>query len=324
MDSSRRDFIKQSGAAALTLGAAGSAAQAAAFNVNAPCPAQGADMKRTYGISLAAWSLHRTIGKGEGKTPMLDMPKLAREEWDIEGIELVNNMLASTDKSYLDEFAKNAATHNVNIMLIMIDGQGNIGGDTPEARKEAVDKHKNWMNIAADFGCHCVRMNWAGAPKDVMERAGALDEFITLSAPGFQELAEYGTQKNLNVIIENHGGPSSYPEAVDKLMHAVNHPRFGTLPDFGNFPRNPQGEYLFDVNQAIDSLMHYAKAVSAKCYHFDEVGNETTLDYEKIIQIVHDRHGYHGYIGIEYEGDKMSEFEGIAACKKLLERLRQG
>lgn len=320
---SRRNFIMQSGAAALALGAAG-AAGATPYNTNAYVP-KGDAMKRTFGISLAGWSLHRTIGTGDGKVPMLEMPKMARDNWDFEAIELVSGMLASTEKSYLDELAKNAAASNVKIMLIMIDGQGNIGGDTEDERKEAVTKHKQWMDYAADFGCHTIRMNWAGAPKDLMATAPEkLDDFIKVSAPGFHELCEYGEQKNLNVIIENHGGPSSYPEAVTKLMHAVRHPRFGTLPDFGNFPRKEDGSYVFDVYDAIDTLMNYAKAVSAKCYHFDEQDMETTLDYPRIIADVHDRHGYHGYIGIEYEGDKMSEPDGIAACKRLLEKLRQG
>lgn len=319
---SRREFLTHSSTAALALGAVASAASAQTFNVNAPARVEGTPMKRTYGISLAGWSLHRTIGTGEGKTPMLDMPKLAREEWDIDGIELVNNMLASSEKPYLDELAKNAAAHNVKILLIMIDGQGNIGGDTPEARKEAVTNHKRWMDIAADFGCHCIRMNWAGAPRDIVNDAAAVDKFIEISVPGFQELCEYGAQKNLNVTIENHGGPSSYPDYMTKLMHAVGHPRLGTLPDFGNFPRDEQGNYIFDIYEATDSLMNYAKAVSAKCYHFGEDGFETKLDFERLIQIVHDRHGYHGYIGIEYEGNEQSEFDGIAAAKKLLERLR--
>jgi hypothetical protein len=32
--------------------------------------------------------------------------------------------------------------------------------------------------------------------------------------------------------------------------------------------------------------------------------------------------GYHGRLGIEYEGDKLSEPEGVRATKKLLEKIR--
>ena len=109
-------------------------------------------------------------------------------------------------------------------------------------------------------------------------------------------------------------------------MERVDHERFGTLPDFGNFPpRTPNygGPKSVDVYTGIDKLMKYAKAVSAKCYDFDEAtGLETKLDYERLINIVVDKHGYSGYIGIEYEGNRLGEYEGVKACKKLLERLR--
>jgi len=278
---------------------------------------------RDYDISLAGWSLHRTIGTSEGKTPMLDMPKLAREEWDIGAIELVNNMLEPRDdsfpdmKPYLDQLSKNAAFHNVRILLIMVDGQGNIGGEEQAQRDEAVTKHSKWIDIAEYLGCHSIRMNWAGAPHEVVHDEAALAAFIERSVPGFRALCEYGDGKDINVIIENHGGASSYPAAMERLMAAVGHPRFGTLPDFGNFPED------VDLYDAIDRLMNFAKAVSAKCYDFDDTtGDETKLDFPRIIENVVDKHGYHGYIGIEFEGDRLSEFEGIRRCKALLDRLK--
>lgn len=299
------------GAAALTFGKAALAK-----------PRKERERGREYGISLAGWSLHRTIGTGEGKVPMLDMPKLTRDTWDIEAIELVSGMLPSTEKSWRDELAKNAAAANVKFLLIMIDGQGSIGSAKPEECEDAVKRHSQWIDYAADFGCHSVRMNWAGAEKGTEKDAALLDAFVARSVPGFNALCDYGDKKNINVIIENHGGPSSYPDCMDKLMAAVNHPRFGTLPDFGNFPDD------VDIYDGIDRLMPYAKALSAKCYDFDpETGKHTDkdrkmVDFEKMIEICVDKHGYHGYIGIEYEGSIMSETDGIAAANKRLIELR--
>lgn len=279
--------------------------------------ATAAATKRSFDISLAAWSLHRTIGKGDGQLPMLDMPKYAKDEFGINAIELVSGMLASTDKSYLDELAKNTAASGVKILLIMVDGQGAIGADSDRARERAVENHKQYIDYAADFGCHSIRMNWQGAPKDAEKDAAILDEFIALSAPGFQQLCEYGDTKNINVLLENHWGPSSYPDALEKLVKAIGHPRFGTLPDFGNFPED------VDKYDAIDRMMPFAKAVSAKCYDFDpDTGEDTKIDYERMISIVCDKHGYTGFIGIEYEGSELPEPEGIQACKKLLEKVR--
>lgn len=307
--STRREFLAQTGAAAVaasTLGAAGlSHAE------------EKKKVKRDYSISLAAWSLHKSIGKDDTKIPMLDMPKLAREKWDIGGIELVNNMLASSEKPYLDELAKNAASNNVKILLIMIDGQGDIGSDSENMRATAVKNHSRWIDIAADFGCHSIRMNWTGAPKTVHQHPDQLKEFTERSVPGFRALCDYGDKKNINVLIENHWGASSYIGPLTDLMKAVDHPRFGTLPDFGNFPDD------VDKYEAVDAFMPYAKALSAKCYDFDDqTGLETKIDFEKMLQIAVDKHKYNKWIGIEYEGNRLSEFEGISAANNLLIELR--
>ena len=303
-DLTRRGFVK--------LGAA-SVAAAALTGIHPQAQAA----TREYGISLAGWSLHRTIGTGDGQVPMLDMPKMSREDFGIEAIELVNRMLASTDKAYLDTFIKNAASHDVKILLIMIDGAGNVGVESKQAQGKAVDNHKMWIDIAADMGCHCVRMNWAGYARDTMQNKDALDAFIERSVTPFRKICDHGDKKNIDVIIENHGGPSSYPDALIRLMKTVDHERFGTLPDFGNFPDD------VDKYDAIDRMMPYAKAVSAKCYDFDgDTGLETKLDFDRLIANVVDKHQYHGYIGIEYEGNRLSEPDGIMAAKKLLEKLR--
>jgi len=271
----RRTFLKTAaaGAALAALGPAGKASAA-----------------RDYKISLAGWSLHRTIGEGDDKIPMLEMPRLSREEFDIEAIELVNRMLPphaeSFDdmKPYLDQLQANANDHDVKIILIMVDGEGAIGGRTEAQRERAIEGHKKWIDIANYLGCHSIRMNWAGAPGDIMDQGyDAMEDFIDRSVPGFQTLCDYGDTKDVNVIIENHGGPSSFIVPMVQLMESVDHPRFGTLPDFGNF-------YGEDPYEAVDVLMNWAKALSAKCYDFDdETGEETKLDFERLIEIVVDK-----------------------------------
>ncbi len=299
--------MKTTGAAAAGAAALGGVAHAA----------------RDYKISLAAWSLHRAVF--EGKMPMLDMPKRTRQEWDIEGLELVSTMLAPEHKKpfpdmkpYLDTLAKNASDNNVKLLLVMVDDEGVIGAPEESARTESVTRHKKWLDICEYLGCHSMRMNWHGGAQGVEKDPKGLDEFVKRSVPSFTELCDYAAKKKLNVIIENHGGASSYPEAIEKLMAAVDHPNFGTLPDFGNFPKG------VDIYDAIDRLMKFAiKAVSAKCNDFDDAtGEETKMDYGKLIANVVDKHGYHGYLGIEYEGDRLPEPEGIKRCKALLEKLK--
>lgn len=308
--STRREFLARGGAA-LALGALG------AHAAEPTKAAKDKKMKRDYKISLAMWSFHKTIGTDKGKVPMLDMPKLARDRYDIRGLELVNTLLASDEPAYLKELAKNAAANEVKILLIMIDGQGDIGSPNEVARTTAVKNHQHWIDIAHDFGCHSIRMNWKGAKDNVFLDPAALKDFTDRSVPGFRALADYGDKKNVNVIVENHGGASSHIGPLVGLMKAVDHPRFGTLPDFDNFPPD------VDRYEAIDAFMPYAKALSAKCHDFDDnTGLETTIDFERMIQIAVDKHGYHNWIGIEFEGDRLSEYEGVAAANELLLKLR--
>lgn len=266
--------------------------------------------KREFKISLAGWSLHRAVRAKE--IAQLDMPKICREEFGIDAVEFVSGMFASRDPGYIAKLIKAAQDNKVFVNLIMVDGFGNLGDRRQERRDRAVKMHSEWVDIAADMGCVCLRANWAGARRGAEKDPETLTGFINRSAGSFGALAEYGAKKNIKIIIENHGGPSSYPDALVRLMKAVDNPYFGTLPDFGNFPAD------VDRYDAVAKMMPYAKAVSAKCYDFDENGQETRLDYERLLKIVVDDGGYHGYIGIEYEGNRLSEYDGVKACKKLL------
>ncbi|WP_435010677.1 sugar phosphate isomerase/epimerase family protein [Tundrisphaera lichenicola] len=267
-----------------------------------------------FKISLAEWSLHDTLFKG--KLDNLDFPKVARETYGIEAVEFVNQFFKdkAEDKAYLKELKKRADDHGVACVLIMIDLDRKLDFSSSEkaVREKAVEAHKPWVDAAAALGCHAIRINTGGnySPSNV-----------EAAADGCSKLAEYGESRKINIICENHGGPSSDPDSLIALIKAVNSPRFGTLPDFGNFPRDKQGKHTIDVYQAIARLMPYAKGVSAKSYGFNSDGKESQLDFARILKIVTDS-GYNEYVGIEYEGKSMSEHEGIVATKKLLESLR--
>jgi len=265
-----------------------------------------------FKISLAEWSLHNALFAGEISN--LDFPRLAREQYGIEGAEFVNQFFKDKahDSTYLKDLKTRANDHGVTCVLIMIDGEGDMSATSKSDRDQAVENHKKWVDAAAALGCHSIRINTGEhySPTDV----GAVAEACSA-------LAEYGAEHKIGVICENHGGPSSNPDALIALMKAVNNPNFGTLPDFGNFPKGPDGKYAIDIYDAIERMMPYAKGVSAKSYDFDEKGNETTLDYPRIMKIV-TAAGYHGFVGIEFEGGRLSEPEGIKATKRLLESIR--
>lgn len=263
-----------------------------------------------FSISLAEWSLHRSIGAG--KLDNLAFPKVAKEEFGIEAIEYVNSFFKdqAKDEVYLTELRKNCETHGVKSLLIMIDGEGQLGDPITEARKKAAENHFRWVDAAKFLGCHSIRVN-AGS-------SGSYDEQAKLAADGLRQVCEYAAPHSINVIVENHGGLSSNGQWLARVIRMVNMDNCGTLPDFGNFRIDQDQEY--DRYVGVSALMPFAKGVSAKSHDFDDEGNEKHTDYMKMLQIVVDA-GYGGFIGVEYEGER-DEYEGIRATKKLLERCR--
>jgi sugar phosphate isomerase/epimerase len=148
---------------------------------------------------------------------------------------------------------------------------------------------------------------------------GSWDDQIKLAADGLRRLNEFGDSLGINTIVENHGGLSSNGKWLSAVMERADHPRVGTLPDFGNF--RIQGDEWYDRYQGMKELMPYAKAVSAKSHEFDVKGNEIDTDYYKMMKIILDA-GYNSYVGIEYEGTAHSEMEGIRLTLELLKKVR--
>lgn len=308
----RRDFVKGAiaGAAAIGLGGLPSWAR-----LDDPTGKPRAGKIGDFQISLAQWSLHNALyGRKGDKLDNLDFPKVARERYGIDAVEFVNQFFKDKagDSAYLKELKKRADQSGVTCVLIMIDGEGDMSDPDKAARDKAVANHKKWVDAAQALGCHAIRINTGGhySPSDVNDVADAC-----------RQLTEYGESNNISIICENHGGPSSNPDALLALMKAVGKPRFGTLPDFGNFPKGKDGKYSIDVYDAIARMMPHARGVSAKSYDFGPDGKETQLDFARIMKIVTDA-GYHKHVGIEYEGSRLSEPEGILATKALLEKLR--
>ena len=264
-----------------------------------------------FEISLAEWSLHKTLFGG--KLNHLDYAATAKKEFGIEAVEYVNQFFKdkANDGKYLAEMKQRAADQGVKSLLIMIDGEGNLGDPDEAKRKQAVENHYKWVEAAKTLGCHSIRVN-AGS-------SGTYEEQMSRAADGLRALSEFGAKHGLNVIVENHGGLSPNGAWLAGVMKKVNLPNCGTLPDFGNF-RIKDNEW-YDRYQGVEELMPFAKAVSAKSHDFDDAGNETKTDYLKMMKIVLAA-GYSGYVGIEYEGSKLDEFAGIRATKALLEKVR--
>jgi sugar phosphate isomerase/epimerase len=223
--------------------------------------------KRPFKISVAQWSWHKTLRGQQGpKMDNLDFAKEAKA-LGIKAVEYVNQFFKdkATDEKYLAEMKKRAKDNGVKSLLIMCDDEGNLGDPDSNRRAQAVENHHKWVDAAKYLGCHSIRVNASSK--------GSYEEQIKLAADGLRRLSEYAADSKLNVIVENHGGLSSNGEWLTSVIKKVDLPNCGTLPDFGNFPPET------DNYEAVEMLMPFAKAVSAKSYDFDDKGDETKIDY---------------------------------------------
>lgn len=327
---SRRGFMSTVAGAGIGLACAPFAARALAEDA------------KPFRISLAQWSLHRKFfgenrlavmeqlgGYGPYMTALRDEPEkvlvgdldpldfasYTREQFDIGAVEYVNQFFLgkARDEVYLAALKQRAEDAGVKSLLIMCDSEGDLGAPDTAARNEAVENHYKWVDAAAFLGCHSIRVNARS------DEALSHEEQADLVVDGLGRLGDYGAAQGIGVIVENHGGTSSNAAWLAGVMTQIGSDNVGTLPDFGNFQISPTEHY--DNYLGVKEMMPFAKAVSAKTYAFDPLtGQETTLDYKRLMQAVVDA-GYHGYVGIEYEGDGLEEDAGIRATKALLEKV---
>lgn len=294
----RRDFVKKSSIAGLGLAIS-------------PGLITACNTEPWFQISLAQWSLHKALNSGELKH--LSFPEKAKRDFGITAVEYVSSFFRGLeiDPKYNAELKRITDYHGITNVLIMVDGEGALGAADADERNRAIENHRKWVEVAKFLGCHSIRVNARGP--------GGPEELAKTAADGLRKLSEIAQPYDIGVIVENHGGLSSNGAWLAGVIKAVDLPNCGTLPDFGNFNIGNGEEY--DRYLGTKELMPYAKGVSAKSYDFDEEGNETKIDYERMLKVVK-KSGYRSYIGIEYEGSRLSEDEGILATKRLLEKLR--
>ncbi|QDK79707.1 TIM barrel protein [Spirosoma sp. KCTC 42546] len=307
MNTSRRDFLKNLGLTTAGLG------------ILNGFPVEGASSspakKMFFNISLAEWSLHRTLQAG--KLTNMDFSAKAKNDFGISAVEYVDQFFKdkANDHNYLSELKKRSDDLGVRNVLIMVDTAGPLADLDDAKRKQGVESHYQWIDAANFLGCHSIRVNLRGK--------GTAEEVANASVDGLGRLAEYGAKNKIGVLVENHGGYSSDGKWLSRVMRQVNNPYAGTLPDFDNFKLTETEVY--DRYIGVEEMMPFAKGVSAKARDFNAEGNETTIDYRRLLQIVKKGRtsAFNGYAGIEYSGNRLSEDEGIRATKLLLERVGQ-
>ena len=283
----RRNFLETS----LTIGAAGMIAPSLLNETNM----NNASIEKKDDISIAQWALVEEIRAGKWKN--LDFPRIAREDFGVNGIEFVNTLFEVPTEGYLKKLKKNAKDNGVTMVLIMCDDEGDGCAGTKEGQNQFAINHRKWVDIAHYLGCHAIRTNCRG-PQNADKK-----ETLKWASDSYNDLLEYAKPANVSIVIENHGGVSNDADWMVDLMKKVNNKNFGTYPDW----RKPAPD--FDNYVYLQKTLPWAKGMSYR----NQPTEELTA---KMIKLSKDG-GYKGWYGIESSGREEIK-KGIELLKKYL------
>ena len=281
------------------------------------------DSKEQLKISLAEWSIHRSVTDGTYRAE--DFAAIAKNDFGITAVEYVASLYKdhALDEAYWKKLKSTSDSLGVKNLIMMVDNEGDLGSPDPAERKKAVENHFKWVKAASILDCHSIRVNAFGD--------GSKEDVKQAMVDALKQLCGYAAEYKMNVLIENHGLYSADGQWVAEIMKEVNLPNCGTLPDFGNWctavkwgstEASKNCTAAYDRYKGVSEFLPFARGVSAKSYQFNDEGEETVIDYSKMLKLVNES-GFKGFIGIEYEGSTLSEKDGILATKSLLEKTWQ-
>ncbi len=217
----------------------------------------------------------------------------------LDGVELTQYYFPETSQSYLMERKRQLLLRGLELAGTAIGGAFCL--PTEEERKQHVEFTKEWLDISGRLGSPCLRVFAGEAPE-----GAAQEEAFAWTVAGLKECAEKAAEVGVVIGLENHGGLTGTAEGLVAILKAVGSDWVAALLDFGNYSKDPYGEFEMTAPYAV---MTHAKPTS------DFAGTRKELDYRRIRDIMA-QVGYRGFLSIEYEEpgkDAMEEVPRFAA-----------
>lgn len=251
-------------------------------------------------IGISTWSLHREFESGA--VDGLRFPSVCAERFGLYTLEYVENHLASTEGGYLEQLKEGVRKAGSRIECVAANNDFTMVDEAERANQ--VEHVKSTLEVAAGLGARCIRLN-AGWRSNEDAAEGRVIAAMRQCVPAAEAAG-------VKMALENHGGFSSNPDAVLRIVRGVGSESFGTCPDWGNFA--PDDRY-----SALERVYAFAVHCHVKSYTFNEDGFETTIDFPRVLEIIKES-GYEGTLSIEFEGEG-DEWEGVSGTTRLLRRL---
>lgn len=260
----------------------------------------GAEKKPKVFLACETYSLRDYLN--QGKYDYISVMKLMKE-LGMKGVTLNDIWLKSYDKPYLDQIKK-AAKEN-GIVIVGLICEGNLATDDEAARKKWIEEDAKKMRAAAYLGGSIVRFNLGGTGDP--ERDGTVGVQRVIDA--FNQLLPLAKELGVKMTIENHGGVSKKADWILQIIKGTDPKWVGSCLDFKNWPK----DVIYEENA---KLAPYAYHTHAKAHSFDANGEETSVEYGRVLKMLKDAN-YRGALSIEFEGPE-DQIEGVKKTRDLI------
>lgn len=281
-------------------------------------------------ISVSAYSYSRALSES---FTLLDAVKHAKKT-GFDGMEFLDGMRWGnySDMDSMKFFRDSCAEEGLKIYTL------DAGVNYLDDFDVALGRAKHLVDMTQALGASMIRCDTLGGSLSAVGNGG-IKEAIKIIAKGVSIVADYAAEKNIKLLVENHGMIMQDSIIVENLINTVNKPNFGALVDIGNF-------MCADENSVdgVGRMARYAMHVHAKDFHFKN-GNEMFIAKDgwfntrgcnhlrgailghgsvaicQCLRILKNS-GYKGAVSIEFEGMEPAVFaieQSYASLKTALE-----
>ena len=281
-------------------------ASAGAVVAAAAAPAarvQTAAGKPRFRTGLVAYSYRQAL---EAKAMTYEDLVRVAVETGTDGIDMTVYWLPGTSDDYLLPLRRLAYRNRVEIYSVGT--RVRLAQPTPELRDQELGQLRKWVDVAQKVGATHVRV--FGGPKP----AGAtMDQAIDFAAETLKRGAEYSGARGIILGVEDDGGITDFAKETIAIVTRANSPWAGMNLDIGNF-RPP------NVYDQIDMSIPYAVSTHVKTEVANDDGKtRAPSDWDRIFTMF-SRHGFRGYMGLEYEA---TGEDPVTAVPRVLRQLKE-
>jgi sugar phosphate isomerase/epimerase len=180
-----------------------------------PAPVAPAKLAR---ISLMTLNFNSYLKNPNNQNPTpdqtltpFDLPKMYVETYGVHNIEYQHQTIvqSETDPEYIKELKARLDENKMTMSQINLEfgAVQSISNRDAAGRQQAVDHVKQWIDIAAQYGCPRVMINQQQAQLTKETREGAV--------AAMKAMADYGRTKNVKVSVETRGAGT--PEYIEQI-----------------------------------------------------------------------------------------------------------